>query len=145
MSKDQTRVGVPAVSPSASHSRIVMPSSSQIAHHRAIALVLYLRLAHDIIAELVASLFLLHNNLVDSIVLKNTSLNTKLEIQTGLNNRWSQNENAYTVHALDCEIEHLLFFLANYYKNGFANVNHIDIQCNFPINGDFTIEFEYFT
>ena len=38
MSKDQTRVGVPAVSPSASHSRIVMPSSSQIAHHRAIAL-----------------------------------------------------------------------------------------------------------
>ncbi|AGA24786.1 hypothetical protein [Singulisphaera acidiphila] len=86
-------------------------------------------------------LHLLQDNLIEACVFSNDSAASKLEIRLGASCEWkvgSQSSHfivSFTAFALD----YLRSFFARYYRDGVAEVDHVDIEVDDPQMGYITV------
>jgi len=71
---------------------------------------------------------LLHDELVDGCVFFFPPSKVKLELRCGSLSTYQKNEATYVVFLTPNSLDCLRFFYLKYFKNGFAEVDHIDID-----------------
>jgi hypothetical protein len=89
-------------------------------------------------------LFLIRSGQIDSVVFLDESNGAKLEIHPGTSDAWrpESSDRHFRASLTNATLTEICEFLGEYYRDGFAAVNHIDITANYPHGDYLTIKVE---